>query len=166
MNPAASLLSYSPQQVISQAFNFDAAALFAEDDQGQVQLNGALLYIKIYHQETSNVLLLMAHLGLLPTQHRSAYYQMMLVGNSSGHDLAGGALCTDESGDQAILRRRLDLNTLSAEKLVQWLSAFVTAAETWAERVAPLPSQTNTPDIDVGFVRPQELLGLFPFNRA
>jgi len=167
MDPAASSLPYSPQQVISQAFDFDPAELFAEQDQGQVQLDGALLYIKLYQQEESNVLLLMADLGFLPTEQRTAYYQMMLVANSGWRDLAGGALCTDDSGDQAFLRLRLDLDTLGAEMLAQWLAAFVFAAEAWAMRFAatdsPAEAAAEAPEL---IPQPQDFLGLALFNRA
>lgn len=166
MNPAAASLPYAPRQVISQAFGFDCAELFAEPDQGQVQLQGALLLIKLYHQEKSDVLLLMADLGLLPTQHRSAYCQMLLVANSGWRDLAGGALCTDESGERAMLRLRLDLRALSAEQLPRSLAVFVAAAEAWAARLAPVSCEVNAPDPGIEFVRPPELVGLFPFNRA
>lgn len=134
MNAAASSPPYSPQHVLAQAFGLDPALLINENGQGQVQLNGALLHLQLY-QGHGNVLLLMADLGRLPRGDRSGIYQQMLVANSGWSALAGGALCTNESGEHALLRLRLDLNTLGSEILTQWLTAFVTAAEHWAAQL-------------------------------
>lgn len=103
---------------------------------------------------------LLADLGRLPNKDRQAAHQRMLVANSGWRDLAGGTLCTNETGERALLRLRLDLNTLSAEVLTQWLMAFVVAAESWAERLltaAPI----NTPE-----EAPWLLSGINPFNMA
>ena len=134
MNAAASSPPYSPQQVLAQAFDLEPALLFSETGQGQIQLDGALLHLQLY-QDHANVLLLMADLGQLPRGDRSGIYQQMLVANSGWSALAGGALCTNESGEHALLRLRLDLNTLGSEILTQWLTAFVTAAEHWAAQL-------------------------------
>jgi len=143
MNAVASSQPYSPQQVLAQAFDLEPALLFSETGQGQIQLDGALLHLQLY-QENANVLLLMADLGQLPANDRRVIYQQMLVANSGWSALAGGALCTNESGERALLRLRLDLNTLDSEKLTHWLTAFVTAAEHWAAQLgaaSPVPEQ-------------------------
>ncbi|MEG1768720.1 MAG: type III secretion system chaperone [Comamonas sp.] len=134
MNSTASTRPYSPQQVIGQAFGLDPDLLFDEEDQGQIQLEGALLHLQLY-QEDANVLLLMADLGQLPVNDRRGIHQQMLVANSGWSALAGGALCTNESGERALLRLRLDLNALNSEILTHWLTAFVTAAEHWAAQL-------------------------------
>ena len=135
MNATASPQPYSPQQVLADAFGLDPALLFNASGLGQIQLDGALLHLQLY-QEDANVLLLMADLGQLPATARRGLYQQMLVANSGWSALAGGALCTNESGEHALLRLRLDLNTLGSEKLSHWLTAFVTAAEHWAAQLA------------------------------
>lgn len=135
MNATALLQAYSPPQVLADAFGLDPSLLFNATGQGQIQLDGALLHLQLY-QEDANVLLLMADLGQLPANDRRGLYQQMLVANSGWSALAGGALCTNESGEHALLRLRLDLNTLGSEKLIHWLSAFVTAAEHWAAQLA------------------------------
>ena len=104
---------------------------------------------------------LLADLGRLPNPGRQEAQQLMLVANSGWRDLAGGALCTNESGERALLRLRLDLNTLSAEVLTQWLTAFVVAAETWAERLAAPAS----PAADKA-IMPRDFPGMSPFNLA
>lgn len=160
MIPSASSLPYSPLQIIGQAVGLDPAQLFDEEAQAQVELDGALLHLQLHQQEDANVLVLLADLGRLPNKDRQAAHQRMLVANSGWRDLAGGALCTNETGERALLRLRLDLNTLSAEVLTQWLMAFVVAAESWAERLltaAPI----NTPE-----EAPWLLSGVNPFNMA
>ncbi len=161
MNPVVSPLPYSPQSIIGQAFALDPAQLFNEQAHGQVQLDAALLHLQVYQQDSANVLLLLADLGRLPNPGRQEAQQLMLVANSGWRDLAGGALCTNESGERALLRLRLDLNTLSAEVLTQWLTAFVVAAETWAERLAaPTSPAANTATM------PRDFPGMSPFNLA
>lgn len=163
MNAAASSPPYSPQQVLAQAFDLEPALLFSETGQGQIQLDGALLHLQLY-QDHANVLLLMADLGQLPRGDRSGIYQQMLVANSGWSALAGGALCTNESGEHALLRLRLDLNTLGSEKLTHWLTAFVTAAEHWAAQLrsaAPGSGQragaTAAPPQSAAFLHPIHL---------
>ncbi len=135
MNAVASSQPYSPRQVLAEAFGLDPALLFDEAGQGRIQLDGALLHLQLY-QEDANVLLLMADLGQLPVNDRRGIHQQMLVANSGWSALAGGALCTNESGESAFLRLRLDLNALNSEILTHWLTAFVTAAEHWAAQLA------------------------------
>lgn len=135
MNDVAPSPPYSPRQVLAQAFGLDPALLFDKAGQGRIQLDGALLHLQLY-QEDANVLLLMADLGQLPVNDRRGIHQQMLVANSGWSALAGGALCTDESGERAFLRLRLDLNALNSEILTHWLTAFVTAAEHWAAQLA------------------------------
>lgn len=170
MPAEVSSLPYYPQQVIGEAFDLEPDALFNKEGHGVVQLNGPLLHMQIYRQEGANVLLLMADLGTLATDIRAEYHQLMLIANSGWRDLAGGALCTNDTGAQALLRLRLDLDTLAAETLVQWVEAFVVAAEAWAERIAVSNSSTGVPDASDAMPRPttlpQDFPGFLPFNLA
>lgn len=138
-------LPYSPTQIIAQTFGLDAALLFDDEAQGRIQLDGAVLHLQVYQKEAANVLLLLADLGPLARENRLALYQLLLAANSGWRELAGGALCTDETGERAWLRLRLDLNTLTAEVLDRWLTALVQAAEAWARRLAMPPAAANQP---------------------
>lgn len=170
MAAEVSSLSYSLEQVISVTFDIEPTEVFKKNGYGMVQLDGAVLHMKLYQTEEGNVLLLMADLGMLPSKKQTEYYRWMLIENSGWIDIAGGALCTDESGDHALLRLQLDLNTLEAQILVQWLEAFVDAAEAWAERVsAPdsLPEASNAGGTDPRQAIPQQdFPGFLPFNLA
>lgn len=148
-------LTYSPAQIIGQTFGLDPALLFDAQGQGLVQLDGAVLHLQIYQKEGANVLVLLADLGPLPREKRLAHYQLLLAANSGWRELAGGALCTDETGERAWLRLRLDLNTLAAKVLGQWLTALVQAAEAWAVRLgtpaAPATPPRAMPTVPPGF---------------
>lgn len=162
MNSTASTRPYSPQQVIGQAFGLDPGLLFDEEGQGQIQLEGALLHLQLY-QNDANVLLLMADLGQLPVDDRRGIYQQMLVANSGWRELAGGALCTNETGERALLRLRLDLNALDSEILTHWIAAFVAAAEHWAAQWEPTAGAESTADI---MAQPQSASFLHPTHMA
>ncbi|MBS7778665.1 type III secretion system chaperone [Acidovorax sp. CCYZU-2555] len=164
MNAIAPSQPYSPQEVLAQAFGLDQALLFDEAGQGRIQLDGALLHLQLY-QEDANVLLLMADLGQLPVNDRHALHQQMLVANSGWSALAGGALCTNESGERALLRLRLDLNALNSEILTHWLTAFVTAAEHWAALLAA-PAQAAPPSADELKAQTQNTSFLHPTHMA
>lgn len=165
MTSADSPLPYSPQQVIGQAFGLDPDLLFSPEGHGQVQLDGALLHLQVYQQEAAHVLLLLADLGPLPQRGRSEIHQLMLVANSGWRELAGGALCTNESGDRGHLRLRLDLRTLQADVLGQWLTAFVAATESWAQRLATAAPTLDTSGAASMFL-PQDYLGIHSFQKT
>lgn len=165
MTSVDSPLPYSPQQVIGQAFGIDPELLFGPEGHGQVQLDGALLHLQVYQQEAAHVLLLLADLGPLPQQGRAEMHQRMLVANSGWRELAGGALCTNGSSDRAHLRLRLDLKTLTVEVLQQWLTAFVVAAEDWAERLTTVSPSFPPPDAAAPF-SVQDYASTLPFLKA
>lgn len=170
MSTEASSLSYSPEQVIGEILDIEPAALFDKDGHGTAQLDGARLHLQIHSREDAKVLVLMADLGALPIEKRAESYRWMLIENSGWRDLAGGALCTDESGDHAWLRLRLDLDTLEAGIVSEWIEAFAGAAEAWARRVAApdsLPEALDGGDTDPrrAMLR-QDFLGFVPFNLA
>ncbi len=165
MTAVDSLLPYSPQQVIGQAFGLDPDLLFDPEGHGLIQLDGALLHLQVYQQETTYVLLLLADLGPVPQRGRSEIHQLMLVANSGWRELAGGALCTNESGDRAHLRLRLDLKTINAEVLEQWLTAFVAASENWAQRLGTPASHLDTAGAALT-LSPQDYLDILPFQKA
>ena len=170
MNKKFPPLTYSPQQVIGKAFNLDPAELFAEENRGVIQLGSSILHMQLHLQDEDRILVLMADLGALPARQRNDHYQRMLVANSGWRDLAGGTLCTNDSGDRAHLRLRLDLNTLGGETLAQWTEAFAVAAEDWAKRIAApdvrnVPNEAPAPTSEF-MTRPQDFSGFSPFNRA
>jgi hypothetical protein len=167
MDAAVSSLTYSPEQVIGKAFDLDPAKLFVEANQAAVELGSAMLYIQMHLQGKDRMVVLVADLGPLPATQRNDLHQQMLVANNSWRDLAGGALCTDDSGERAFLRLQLDLDTLDGESLAQWTGAFAVAAVAWAKRVAAAvsPPETHAP-LPEFMSPPRDFPGFSPFNRA
>lgn len=163
-------LAYAPRDILAQALGFDTPALFGDDGHASVQLNGARLHLQHYHEDNVDGLLLFAELGTLPSSVQAQAHRLMLLANTGWREVAGGALGTDESGAQAILRLRLDLFQYSAEDLVQWLYAFIDVSEHWAEQLAALTEEPvqQLPSADAQPDHPQtfEAPGTLPFNLA
>ena len=110
-----------------------------EDGHAFIELSGgAYLHFHSLAPEAPQGFVLVGALGHVPPAAEPAILRLLMAGNLSWRETAGGALAFDPEERRAMLIIRLDLTPLDEEAFAQRVFAAIAAAENWAEQISSL----------------------------
>jgi hypothetical protein len=108
------------------------------DEDGECALEAGEVMLHMQYFEDVNVLVGYADLGVLPQNAELAAARLLLAGNLSWRETAGGALAVHPELHRAGLVVRLDVEDLTAAALRERIGDLIEAGQLWMERLGGL----------------------------
>ncbi|HMR33767.1 MAG TPA: type III secretion system chaperone [Geminicoccaceae bacterium] len=128
----------------------------ALDDEGECALEAGDLTVHLKHFDDAGVLVAYADLGPVPERLEPEIFRLLLGGNLSWRDTAGGSLAVHPELRRAGLVVRLDLLDLTAPELQERFRDIVECGQQWLERLDELRgvSAAHPEDLDPRMMSP------------